>query len=56
MFYALVLVTIGLFAIGSFEPVDADGKSKKYFSSSKHRRFYLYSKLPFPIFIFHFLI
>ena len=34
MFYAFVLVTIGLFAIGSFEPVAADGKSKNFFPLS----------------------
>ena len=31
MFYAFVLVTIGLVAIGSFEPVAADGKSRIFF-------------------------
>ena len=32
MFYAFVLVTIGIFAIDPFEGVDADGKIKKHFS------------------------
>ena len=33
MFYAFVLVTIGIFAIDPFAGVDADGKIKNYFSS-----------------------
>ena len=37
MFYAFVLVTIGLFAIGSFEGVEADGKIRKqYFSNDSY--------------------
>ena len=39
MFYAFVLVTIGIFSIDPFEGVDADGKIKNYFHLMKHRRF-----------------
>ena len=39
MFYPFVLVTIGLFAIGSFEGVEADGKIKNDLSLMTHRCF-----------------
>ena len=40
MFYAFVFVTIGLFAIGSFEGVNADGNIKNNISLINHRYFY----------------
>ena len=45
MFYAFVLVTIGLFAIGSFEGVNADGKIKNNISLMNNRCFDLFLTL-----------
>ena len=51
MFYAFVLVFIGLFAIGSFEGVDADGKIKNNISLMNRRWFYLFSDITYEYII-----